>query len=84
MYIKPLFDRVIVSSIKGVNTTSKGVIIPVVIGNKLCEGIIIEISGISELKIGDKDSASSYNLNGLEINKDVMAIIYDKNITGNE
>ncbi len=50
-------------------------IIPVVIGNKLCEGIIIEISGISELKIGDKDSASSYNLNGLEINKDVMAII---------
>ncbi|MFP2998053.1 hypothetical protein ACA081_00425 [Candidatus Hodgkinia cicadicola] len=67
-----------VSSIKGVNTTSKGVIIPVVIGHKLCEGIIIEISGISELKIGDKilynkDSASSYNLNGLEINiKDVM------------
>ncbi len=53
-------------------------IIPVVIGHKLCEGIIIEISGISELKIGDKilynkDSASSYNLNGLEINiKDVM------------
>ncbi len=31
--IKPLFDRVIVSSIKGVNTTSKGVIIPVVIGH---------------------------------------------------
>ncbi len=39
MYIKPLFDRVIVSSIKGVNTTSKGVIIPVVIGHKLCEGL---------------------------------------------
>ncbi len=39
----------LVSSIKGVNTTSKGVIIPVVIGHKLCEGIIIEISGISEL-----------------------------------
>ncbi len=34
-------------------------IIPVVIGHKLCEGIIIEISGISELKIGDKDSVSS-------------------------
>ncbi len=62
--IKPLFDRDS-SSIKGVNTTSKGVIIPVVIGHKLCEGIIIEISGISELKIGDKDSVSSYNLNGL-------------------
>ncbi len=82
MYIKPLFDRVIVSSIKGVNTTSKGVIIPVVIGHKhLWRNY--RNSGISELKIGD-NSASSYNLNGLEINKDVMAIIYDKNITGNE
>ncbi len=53
MYIKPLFDRVIVSSIKGVILLLRE-IIPVVIGHKLCEGIIIEISGISELKIGER------------------------------